>query len=347
MKAMRLHKVGEFTLDEVNKPIPKGNEILVKVNACGICGSDIPRVYELGTRVYPVTLGHEFAGTICDVGNNEDKNLIGKIAAIFPIIPCKECLNCQTGNYAQCVNYQYLGSRNDGGFSEYCLVPSKWHLIFSDNSKVDVEDLSLVEPATVAQHAMRKSKLSAGENVVIIGAGPIGILVARWAKIFGANNVVLMEIDDWKINFARNLGLTVYDVKQNNCIETVKKDLEDIHVVIEGTGTSSGINNAVYLVRAFGRIVMMGNPHRDTTLALQNHSLILRKEIELVGMWNSYYVDYPFNEWKFTVKAIDDGILKVNDLITYRSSLDNLKDTFDKIYYREINICKAIYSDKC
>ena len=90
---------------------------------------------------------------------------------------------------------------------------------------------------------------------------------------------------------------------------------------------------------------MMGNPHKDTQIKLQNHSLILRKEINLIGIWNSYYVDFPFNEWKYTVKSIDDKILKVDDLITHKSSLLNLKSMFDKIYNKEISICKAIYSD--
>lgn len=345
MKAMRLHDVGVFTLDNVEKPMPKGNEILIKVNACGICGSDIPRVYELGTRVYPVTLGHEFSGTVCEVGNEEDKKLIGKKVAIFPIIPCKKCVNCQTGNYAQCENYQYLGSRNDGGFAEYCLVPSRWHLIFSNNIETSIEDLALVEPATVAQHAIRKSNLRAGENIVIIGAGPIGILAARWAKIFGANDIILMEIDKVKIDFAKKLGLNVVDVNDSECIEFIKMKMKNINVVIEGTGTTSGINNAIELVSTFGRIVMMGNPHKDTQIKLQNHSLILRKEINLIGIWNSYYVDFPFNEWKYTVRSIDDKILKVDDLITHKSSLLNLKSMFDKIYNKEISICKAIYSD--
>ena len=150
MKAMRLHKIGEFTLDEVEKPVPKGKEILMKIGACGICGSDLPRVYELGTRVYPVTLGHEFAGTVEAVGEDADPALVGKRAAVFPCIPCRTCENCETGNYAECTNYQYLGSRNDGGFAEYCLIPSDWHLVLSSNPDVPLENLSLVEPATVA-----------------------------------------------------------------------------------------------------------------------------------------------------------------------------------------------------
>jgi L-iditol 2-dehydrogenase len=343
MKAMRLHKVNQFTLDEVKKPKPQGKEILIKIEACGICGSDIPRVYELGTKVYPVTLGHEFSGTVCEVGNKENEILIGRKTAVFPIIPCMKCENCQIGNYAECDNYQYLGSRNDGGFAEYCLIPSKWHLVLSTNPKLPVEDLSLVEPATVAQHSMRKAGVTAGEKIIIIGAGPIGIMAARWAKIFGASEVAMLEIDDVKTSFAKKCGLDVYDVKDPDCISKILKCFSRIDVVIEGTGTSSGINTAIQLCRTFGKIVLMGNPHRDTMINLQNHSLILRKELTLIGMWNSYYAELPFNEWKYTVQQIDCGKLKVDDLITHRVSLNNLKQFFDQIYNKEVTICKAIY----
>lgn len=344
MKAMRLHKIGEFTLDEVEKPVPKGKEILMKIGACGICGSGLPRVYELGTRVYPVTLGHEFAGTVEAVGEDADPALVGKRAAVFPCIPCRTCENCETGNYAECTNYQYLGSRNDGGFAEYCLIPSDWHLVLSSNPDVPLENLSLVEPATVAQHALRRGTLAAGEKIVIIGAGPIGIMEARWAEIFGAGKIALLEIDDVKIEFARARNLTVYDVKDPNCIAQVLRDFGRVDVVIEGTGTGSGCNTAIQLCRAFGRIVLMGNPHRDTTLTLDNHSLILRKELNVLGMWNSHYAPLPFNEWDYTVAKIDSGELAVADLITHRASLAGLKALFDGIHDRSITICKAIYS---
>lgn len=342
MKAMRLHKINQFTLDEVEKPTPRGEEILLKIEACGICGSDIPRVYELGTRVYPVTLGHEFSGIVCEVGNRENEKLIGRKAAIFPIIPCLKCENCQTGNYAECDNYQYLGSRNDGGFAEYCLIPSKWHLVLSSNLQLPIENLSLVEPATVAQHALRRAKLAAGENIVIIGAGPIGIMTARWAKLFGAAKIALFEIDDVKLAFAKEKGIEVYDTKNADCLDKALEQFGRVDTVIEGTGTSSGVNMAIQLCRAFGRVVLMGNPHRDTLINLQNHSLILRKELELLGMWNSYYAELPFNEWKYTVRQIDCGELAVNDLITHRAPLTKLKQLFDQIHNKEITVCKAI-----
>lgn len=345
MKAMRLHAIKEFTYDEVDKPVPQGDEILVKVAACGICGSDLPRVYELGTRVYPVTLGHEFSGTVVETGNERDADLIGKTAAIFPLIPCGKCESCQTGNYAQCNNYNYLGSRSDGGFAEYCLVPSKWHLVFSNNEEVSKEDLAIVEPATVAQHAIRKSGLRAGDTVVILGAGPIGILAARWAKLFGAKQVILFDVVEQKVDFAKERGFTVVNSQEED-YQQIIKDLTNglgADVVIEGTGTSGGINNAIECVRTFGTIALLGNPHQDTTIQLSNHSNVLRKEIQLIGVWNSYFLNLPMNEWRYTVDMLDNGQLEVADLITHRSDLEGLKGLFDQIYHREITICKAIY----
>lgn len=345
MKAMRLNAIKEFTYDEVDKPVPKGDEILVKVAACGICGSDLPRVYELGTRVYPVTLGHEFSGTVVETGNERDADLIGKTAAVFPLIPCGKCESCQTGNYAQCSNYNYLGSRSDGGFAEYCLVPSKWHLVFSNNDEVSKEDLAIVEPATVAQHAIRKSRLCAGDTVVILGAGPIGILTARWAELFGAKQVILFDVVEQKVDFAKECGFTVVNSQTEDYQQIIKELTNGLgaDVVIEGTGTSGGINNAIECVRTFGTIALLGNPHQDTTIQLTNHSNILRKEIRLTGVWNSYYLNLPINEWRYTVDMLDNGQLEVADLITHRSNLEGLKDLFDQIYHKEITICKAIY----
>ena len=348
MKAMRLHEINKFTYDDVEKPLPKGEEILVKVGACGICGSDIPRVYQLGTRVYPVITGHEFSGIIVEVGDEKNRDLLGKKAAIFPLIPCNECDNCKTGNYAQCNNYNYLGSRSDGGFAEYCLVPSRWHLIFSNNPNVSEEELSLVEPATVAQHALRKGNLKAGETIVILGAGPIGIIMGKWAKIFGAKQIVLVDISEIKVRFAEDRGFKVINSIKEDCSKIIKEltDGRGADLVVEGTGSSGGINTAIECVSTFGRIVLLGNPHQDTTINLSNHSDILRKEITLIGVWNSYYSNTPINEWRYTVEMIDKRKLELSELITHKSSLKNLKNLFDEIYNKEITICKAIYSDK-
>lgn len=348
MKVMSLHAIGDFRYEDIEKPEPKGEEILVKIGACGICGSDIPRVFELGTRVYPVVLGHEFSGEVVAVGDSKNEDLLGKKAAVFPLIPCRECNSCEIGEYCQCENYDYLGSRSNGGFAEYCLVPSRWHLVLSENPELSLEELAMTEPACVAQHALRRGDIKPGETVLILGAGPIGIMVARWAKLFGARQIVLTDIDEAKQKFAEDRGLTVINTMKQNLDEEIQKltNGRGIDLVIEGTGTSPGMNDAIRSVRYSGKIVWLGNPHRDTTIKLANHSEILRKEVNMFGVWNSYYANTPINEWKYTVKMMDEGTFQVGDLITHKSGLKDLLKLFEDIYQHNITICKAMYSSK-
>ncbi len=345
MEAMRLHGINDFKLEDIEKPEPKGKEILLRVGACGICGSDIPRVYQLGTKVYPVTLGHEFAGEVVAVGEEANSELIGKIGAVYPVVPCGECDSCKIGQYAQCSSYHNLGSRMDGGFAEYCLLPSSWHFISSQNQRTSVEELAMTEPAVVALHAIRKGEIKGGDTAVIFGAGPIGILAARWCKIFGVFPI-LVDIDQKKVDFAREKGFEVINSLEDDCKEKVEMITNGkmADVVIEGTGTSSGWNHAIECSRTFGMIVLLGNPRHDTTIELNCHSEILRKELKFTGVWNNYYNNLPFNEWTYTVKMIDDQKLETTDLITHRSDLKHLNNLFDDIHQGKITICKAMYS---
>lgn len=348
MKAVSLFSVGDFRLVELPIPEISGDEILVRVGACGICGSDIPRIYELGTRVYPVVLGHEFSGIVVKVANNKDQDLLGKKVAVFPLIPCGKCEMCKTGNFAQCTNYNYLGSRSNGGFAEYCVVPSRFNIVMTKNNDVSLEDLSIVEPATVAQHALRKAGLRNGDKCLIVGAGPIGILMARWAKLFGASNIVLFDVLNEKVEFATQRGLQIYNSNNLNFSEFIKEKTDGLgfDIVIEGTGTSGGLKSAINCVRTFGTIGLLGNPHKDTVIALADHSNILRKEINFTGIWNSVYDRFPFNEWEHTVNMIEDGKIRVNDLITNRTNLENLETLTRQIWKKETVICKAIYSSE-
>ena len=347
MKACQEFKIGDFRCVDVEKPVPHGKQLLVMVAACCICGSDIPRIFELGTskHKYPLTIGHEFGGEIVAVGEDADPTLVGKKGAIFPCIPCREWEPCIGGNYAMCLDYDYLGSRSDGGFAEYCLVPSDWHFIESKNPNISKEAMGMVEPCTVAQHAVRKGNVTAGKGLLIFGAGPIGQMAARWGKIFGADPVVLVDVVEEKCEFARERGATVINSMTSNVIEEYKKisggKLPD--VVIEGTGVGAVFGQAIECCRSLGTVVLMGNPHRDTTLKLSQHSTILRKELTIQGIWNSHYANTPINEWHYTVKMMDAGIMKVEVLITHRANLEELPQLCEDIYTRKVNICKAMY----
>ena len=125
MKAYVLRGVNKFQMEEQERPSLKSGEVLVKVMAAGICGSDIPRAYQTGAHVHPIIIGHEFSGQVVDVAPDVDGRWLNKRVGVFPLIPCRECIPCQKKQYEMCRNYSYLGSRRDGGFAEYAAVPKE------------------------------------------------------------------------------------------------------------------------------------------------------------------------------------------------------------------------------
>lgn len=344
MKACRLHSIGDFRCDEVPVPVPHGDELLVRVGACGICGSDLPRVFEHGSSngKYPLTIGHEFAGEVVAVGETADPALLGAKGAIYPLIPCRQCESCITAQYAMCENYDYLGSRRDGGFAEYCLIPSAWHLIRSE--RAPLEALAMTEPACVAQHAVRRANVTAGQFVVIYGAGPIGIMAARWAELFGAT-VLLADIDEAKVAFAREKGFSAVNPRCEDVTAAIRVRnggrLADAS--IEGTGASAALVGCIQCVRPCGSISLLGNPAADTAIPLKLHSMLLRKEINVCGIWNSSRAPYPVDEWQHTVRMMDEGKLQVTDLITDRLKLEDLPQAMAAIRSGERKIVKAMY----
>lgn len=344
MKAARLYSIGDLRCVEVTKPVPHGTELLLKVGACGICGSDLPRVFEHGSSngKYPITIGHEFSGEVVAVGEDADQSLIGAKGAVFPLIPCRKCDPCVTGSYAMCEDYDYLGSRRDGGFAEYCLIPSEWHLIRSESASM--EELAMTEPACVAQHAVRRASVTSGQFVVIFGAGPIGIMAARWARIFGARPL-LVDVAPDKVAFAAAKGFDVVNSREQDIQAEIRRlnkgKLAD--AAIEGTGVGVAWENCVECVKARGNIALLGNAAGVAHISEKVHSMMLRKEVNMCGVWNSSRAPYPVNEWAYTVQMMDEGKLEVADLITDRLTLEELPQALADIKSGTRHIVKGMY----
>ena len=343
MKVVALTEVGHLALQERERPVPLPGEVLLKVMAAGICGSDIPRAYRTGTPAFPRVLGHEFAGRIEAVGPDGDKALIGRKAAVFPIIPCGRCAFCRQHIYPCCLDYSSYGSRRDGGFSDYVAVPV-FNLVLFDDA-VGYAEAAMLEPATIALHVMRSARLDLNDQVVIFGAGPIGIMVARWARLYGAGDIMLVDTDPGRVAFCRRLGFE--HVFQAGCADPLPWILArsqglGAHVAVEGSGSAAGLSQALMACRVYGKAILLGNPHGDMSVPRAVYDGFMRKEAQMITVYNSVYRRLPHDEWRDAAAAISSGKLAVGDLISHRVAISQLAGLFDTIKNRREFTCKAM-----
>ena len=331
MEACVLHAIGDLRHERVARPEPAEGEVLLRVDACGVCGSDIPRVFTKGTYSFPLIPGHEFAGTVEKTGAGVDAGWLGRRVAAFPLLPCRRCAMCEIGAYAQCDDYNYLGSRCDGAFAEYVRVPV-WNLLEVPES-VSMESAAMAEPAAVAAHALRRAGIDLGDDVLILGAGPIGLMLAQWARIWGAGKVLLVDIDVEKLRFAKTLGFEhLFDAATGDAAGWAKKKTHGgPSLVVEGSGSSAAFEQAMHAARPFGKVVLMGNPSGAMSLSQQGYWAILRKELRVTGTWNSTYADLPRNEWKLALEAMASGALDLAAMVTHRTSLEDLPTRLEMV----------------
>lgn len=339
MKALNLHGINDLHLDEIAKPTINQDEVLLKVRACGICGSDIPRVFTKGTYHFPTIIGHEFSGEIVEA---VDKSLIGRGAAVFPILPCKKCDACQNERYAQCSNYNYYGSRRDGAMAEYLAVRRE-NLVFIPKG-VSYEAAAMSEPASVAVHALHKAKLNKGDTMVIIGIGPIALIMASYAKNRGIR-VILIARNDAKVDFAKRLGFeTVINSNRTDVVKYIGDytNGKGADACIEGAGVSEGLELCANCTKNFGCIVTLANPLGSMQLSQSAYWQILRREIEVVGTWNSSFAKNE-NDWQEALNAMQKKIINAESLITHRFKLDDYKEAFSLMRDKKEMYCKVMF----
>lgn len=173
-------RVAESVIPEIKHQ----DEVRVKIASSGLCGSDLPRIFKNGAHYYPITLGHEFSGYIDAVGSGVDDLHPGDVVACVPLLPCFTCPECLKGFYSQCAKYDFIGSRRDGGLAEYIVVKRK--NVFALPTDMPIEDGAFIEPITVGLHAFHLAQGCENKNVIIIGAGTIGLLAIQCAVALGA-----------------------------------------------------------------------------------------------------------------------------------------------------------------
>lgn len=324
MKARVLKAVGDLEYCDYPMPTVKSGEVLFKVKACGICGSDIPRIFVNGTYHFPTIPGHEFAGEVVDVADEANKHLIGMRATVFPLIPCKSCESCNKGSFEMCKSYDYLGSRSDGAFAQYVRVPV-WNLVKIPDI-LSFESAAMTEPCAVALHALRRAQIEIGDTVVIYGPGTIGMLIAQWARAWGAKVLLVgTDVNNW--DFIESLGFYDYcNSSKEDPIEWVNKMTNGIgaDIAIEAVGIPLTACNCLESVTAGGKVIFVGNPHGDFTFPQNTYWQILRKQLTIYGTWNSSYSDIHKSDWNLVVDAMASGKINAEKLITHKFNLENM-----------------------
>ena len=334
MEALVLHGVGDLRLEQIPVPSLAEGEVRVRIGFCGVCGSDIPRIFVKGTYSFPTVCGHEFAGVVDACGPGVEDFAPGDPVAVFPLLWCGTCPACEQGQYVQCHNYDYLGSRSDGAFAEYVVAPVA-NLIPLPQG-VTLEEASMTEPAAVALHALRRAQTSlVGKIVAIFGAGPIGVMAAQWARIMGAAEVLLFDIVAEKLELARHLGFdNVFNSTAEEPLEVVNTRTagKGAHVCIEAAGVPATYRNALGSTGRGGSVVLLGNPAADVTLSVALISQVMRREVSIFGTWNSdYSAAGNDDDWRTVLQAMASGVLTLMPLITHKVPLADSSDMLHKM----------------
>ena len=257
MKAAQYFSTENIKISDVQKPDIVEGEALIKVSYTGVCGTDMMIYSGKHPRaVSPLIMGHEFSGVIENIkGNSNFKK--GDCVTVEPTISCGQCKACLSGSYHVCENLKLIGIDMDGGFAEYVRVPIHRLHIVPDN--LSMELAALAEPLAVAVHTVRRSTLKVGQDVVILGAGPIGLLIGIVARMNGANNIFISDISEFRLNKAKKLGFHAINDKKMDSVNEIMKKTNGrlIDVVFETAGIQKTVDQAVNIIKTQGKIVIV------------------------------------------------------------------------------------------
>jgi L-iditol 2-dehydrogenase len=315
MRAAILQRQGEMTLETLPIPHPGADQVLVKVAAVGVCGSDV-HYYEHG-RIgdyivdHPLILGHELSGTITAVGADVDPSRIGQRVAVEPQRPCRTCPQCRAGRYNLCPDIQFYATPPiNGAFAEYVTIQSDFAYDIPDN--ISDEAAALIEPLSVGIWACQRAGITPGSRVLIAGAGPIGIIAAQAARAFGATEIHITDINEDRLAVALEHGATHTHNARTDSVEGL-----DVDAFIDASGAPQAVRSGIKAVGPAGRVILVGLGADDVELPI---SYIQNREIWLSGVFR-----YT-NTWPLAISLISSGKVDLDILVTGQFALADAED---------------------
>lgn len=331
MKALVCNKPFEFSYKQLSTPTIKEDQVLLKVAAVGICGTDI---HAFGGNQpffsYPRILGHEASGIIADIGSKVSQWKVGQRVALIPYVSCGECDACRSGRTNCCEKISVIGVHEDGAFSEYLAAPARNILAIDD--QVDDITAALIEPFAISAHAVRRAEIKAGNDVLIVGAGPIGLGAAAIAAADGANVAIADTSAERREHIKTQLKLPAFnpiDEKVENFFNG-KLPL----IVIDATGNQKAMNNDVNLIRHGGRIVFVGLFKGDFSIHDPDFH---KKETTLLGSRNATPEDFEKVQ-----SLMAQGKLSASMMLTHTFKFDQLAEVFEEQVVNNKDLIKSV-----
>ena len=318
MKAMRLESIGNLFTREVTKPAPGPDDLLVRVEACGICGTDRHLLLGEFPSTPPVTLGHEFCGIIEAIGSDVKSFSLGDRITGDPNISCGRCPQCMNGRVNLCRNLRAIGIHSDGGFADYVIVPQKQ--AFTLPPGLDPVHGAFCEPLACCLHGIDIAEIRAGSSVVVLGGGVIGLLTVQLAKLAGATTVILSTRQAAKRRLAEEIGATAsVDPSSSDIIEVITGPRGlvpgGVDVVIECAGVAETVQQSTRLARAGGTVVILGVMPQGAKVELEPFDILFR-ELRVLGSFINPFVH------RRAADLVAAGAIELDKLITRRISLD-------------------------
>lgn len=344
MLAAVLHAPGDLRIETDYVPPFKPGEALVRVKYVGVCGSDLDRVMKTGTYVFPLVPGHEFSGEILSMPEGTKSSFKpGDRVVAAPIIPCRGCDACEKGQYGLCDSYDYVGSRRNGAMAEQVYVPVENLLPLPDS--VSFQEGAMIEPASVTLHGALNARITAGDRVCVLGCGTIGLFAVQFAKIMGANLVIASDIEPAKLELARELGADVLVNPLSDDLQAVvaaHTDGRGCDLVVETAGTPQTQQVMPIYAKNRGRILLLGTAHKDVVLSPRIYERIVRKELTLLGSWNSFSTPFPGIEWRACLDYVAAGRLNLKDMISHTVPLADAPSIIGAMSRRELLFTKVL-----
>ena len=338
MKALTLTAYNQFEYGDAPEPTSAPDEVLIRVAACGICGSDVHGMDgSSGRRIPPIIMGHEAAGTIEAVGADVSGWAKGDRVTFDSTIYCGECEFCRKGQVNLCDNRRVLGVspgdyRQHGAFAEFVAVPAR--ILYKLPEGLPFTEAAFVEPVSIALHAVDRVPIEGGETAVVVGAGMIGMLVVQALKTRGVGNVIAVDLDPAKLEAAKSLGADAGVVSDGGAAAAIQELTGGgADIAMEVVGISRTLELAIGSVRKGGSVGLVGNLAANTDFALQ---AVVTRELTVYGSCacNGEYAE--------ALERIADGSIKVAPLISAVAPLEEGANWFDRLYAGKEDLLKVI-----